>query len=133
MHTLYQISNYREIKEEIIFLDVLAVRLSKKSYVVILYIVMLLKSLFFRGVLTMYTHTIEQLRSDLETQLTELSEVTKHSNNYALLKELNQGLAEIIEDYLDSYEAQQSYDAFLMSEDASIPLSEVEKKLALAD
>lgn len=47
MHTLYQISNYREIKEEIIFLDVLAVRLSKKSYVVILYIMNVIKIIIF--------------------------------------------------------------------------------------
>lgn len=81
----------------------------------------------------MYTLTIEQLRSDLETQLTELSAVTRKTDNYTLLKKLKQRLVKIREDYFDAYEAQQAYDAFLTSGDSPISLSEVERKLALAD
>lgn len=81
----------------------------------------------------MHTLTIEQLRSALETQLTELSAVTRQIDNYTLLKKLKQRLVKIREDYLDAYEAQQAYDVFLTSGDSPIPLSEVEKKIALAD
>ena len=81
----------------------------------------------------MYTLTIEQLRSDLETQLTELSAVTKKTDNYTLLKKLKQRLVKIREDYFDAYEAQQAYDDFLTSGDSPISLSEVERKLASAD
>lgn len=70
-----------------------------------------------------------RLPKDLEARLTVLSEVTNRPKSFYVREALKRSLHDIE----DAYMAERAYEAFIASGEAPIPLSDVEKKLALAD